>query len=142
MSAGNPLLSVPGSHDLARALDTLDLQVGIDLYLNETHRHADYVLPAATFYERDDLPLALAEIQLTPFVQWTDAVVQPRGEAREDWQIIDDLAAQLGFAPVTGLLTKWLGTSRISRSLLRTVAPVGRRVTPSARRRPAAARRA
>jgi anaerobic selenocysteine-containing dehydrogenase len=131
VSAGNPLLSVPGSQRLERALGTLDLQVGIDLYLNETHRHADYVLPAATFYERDDLPLALSEIQLTPFVQWTDAVVPPRGEAREDWQIIEDLAAQLGFAPVSGLLTKWLGTSRVSRAALRALAPLGRRVTPA-----------
>jgi anaerobic selenocysteine-containing dehydrogenase len=131
VSAGNPVLSVPGSQALERALDTLDLQVGIDLYLNETHRHADYVLPAATFYERDDLPLPLGEIQLTPFVQWADAVVPPRGEARPDWQIIDDLAGQLGFAPVSGLLTKWLGTSRVSRSVLRAVAPLGRRATPS-----------
>lgn len=131
VSAGNPVLSVPGSQALERALDQLDLQVGIDLYLNETHRHADYVLPAATFYERDDLPLPLGEIQLMPFVQWADAVVPARGEAREDWRIIDDLAGQLGFAPVSGLLTKWLGTSRAARSVLRAVAPLGRRVTPS-----------
>lgn len=131
VSAGNPVLSVPGAQRLERALDTLELQVGIDLYLNETHRHADYVLPAATFYERDDVPLPLAEIQLTPFIQWTDAVVSPRGEARADWQIIDDLAGQLGFAATGGLPSRRLGATRLGRLALRASAPLGRRITPT-----------
>jgi formate dehydrogenase len=131
VSAGNPVLSVPGSRDLERALDKLELQVGVDLYLNETHRHADYVLPATTFYERDDLPLTLAEIQLTPFVQWTDAVVAARGEARDDWRIIDGLARELGFAPVGGVAAKWIGTSAPARLAQRAAAPLARRVTPA-----------
>jgi formate dehydrogenase len=131
VSAGNPVLSVPGSRDLERALDALELQVGIDLYLNETHRHADYVLPATTFYERDDLPLPLSEIQLTPFVQWTDAVAAPRGEARDDWRIIDDLARQLGFAAVSGVVTKWIGTSRAARFAQRAIGAGAHRMTPT-----------
>ena len=58
VSAGNPVLSVPDGEALERALGQLDLCVSIDLYVNETNRHADYVLPATTFYEREDLPLA------------------------------------------------------------------------------------
>jgi formate dehydrogenase len=131
VSAGNPVLSVPGAHDLERALGSLELQVGIDLYLNETHRHADYVLPATTFYERDDLPLPLAETLLTPYVQWTDAVVPARGEARDDWRIIDDLARQLGFAAVTGVAAKWIGTSATARLALRAMGPLGTRATPA-----------
>jgi formate dehydrogenase len=131
VSAGNPLLSVPGATDLERALGKLDLQVGIDLYLNETHRHADYVLPATTFYERDDLPLPLSEIQLTPFVQWTDAVAAARGEARHDWQIIDDLARELGFAAVSGVSAKWIGTSRLARLAQRVLGAGTHRVTPA-----------
>jgi len=131
VSAGNPLLSVPGAGDLERALGQLDLQVGIDLYLNETHRHADYVLPAATFYERDDLPLPLSEIQLTPFIQWSDAVVPPAGEARPDWQIIDDLARELHVAPLAGPIARWVGTGRIGRTAQRAVAPLTGRITPA-----------
>jgi anaerobic selenocysteine-containing dehydrogenase len=131
VSAGNPVLSVPGSRDLERALDKLDLQVGIDLYLNETHKRADYVLPATTFYERDDVPLPLSEIQLTPFIQWTDAVVPARGEARDDWRIIDDLARELGFAAVSGVAAKWIGTSALARLAQRAMGPVGRRATPA-----------
>jgi formate dehydrogenase len=130
VSAGNPVLSVPGARDFQRALGALDLQVGIDLYLNETHRHADYVLPATSFYERDDVPLPLAEIQLTPFVQWTDAVAAPRGEARDDWRIIDDLARELGFAAVAGVAAKWLGTGRLARAAQRALGVGVHRVTP------------
>ena len=130
VSAGNPVLSVPGTARLEHALDRLDLQVGIDLYLNETHRHADYVLPAATFYERDDVCLPLAEIQLTPFIQWTDAVAEPRGEARPDWQIIDDLGRRLGFAPVVGPMANLVGSGRFGRLAQRAVAPLARWATP------------
>ena len=49
--------------------------VGIDLYVNETLAHCDYVLPAATMYERDDFPLPFQTLQPTPFRQATEAVV-------------------------------------------------------------------
>jgi anaerobic selenocysteine-containing dehydrogenase len=58
-------------------------------------------------------------------------VAAPRGEAREDWRIIDDLAQQLGFAPVSGIAAKWIGTSRLARLAQRAMAPAGRRITPT-----------
>jgi len=131
VSAGNPVLSTPNGERLSRAMDQLDLQVGIDMYVNETHRNADYVLPAATFLERDDLVVPLLDFQLTPFVQWTEAVVPPRGEAREDWRIVTDLARELGFAPVAGPATRFIGSGRIARSLHRVSGPLARRITPA-----------
>lgn len=95
VSAGNPVLSVPNGAELEAALDRLDLMVGIDLYVNETTAHCDYVLPAATMYERDDFPLAFQTLQPTPFRQATEAVVAPAGQAREEWEIIDELARRL-----------------------------------------------
>jgi anaerobic selenocysteine-containing dehydrogenase len=99
VSAGNPVLSVPDGNALEAALGELDLCVSLDLYVNETNRHADYVLPAATWLERDDLPIAFLGFYTTPFVQWTDAVVPPRGEAREEWAIVRDLAHAVGVEP-------------------------------------------
>jgi formate dehydrogenase len=131
ISAGNPVLSVPGSAELDAALGELELLVGIDLYRNESHRYAHYLLPATSFYERDDVPLPLLDFQLTPFVQWTDAVTPPRGEARDDWQIIADIAAELGFAPLAGPSAKWLGTGSLGRSVARMIAPLMRRITPA-----------
>ena len=43
--AGNPALSTPNSERLQRALGTLDLVVSVDMYLNETTRNADVILP-------------------------------------------------------------------------------------------------
>jgi anaerobic selenocysteine-containing dehydrogenase len=63
--------------------------------VNETLAHCDYVLPAATMYERDDFPLPFQTLQPTPFRQATEAVIQPMGEARTEWEIVDDLSRRL-----------------------------------------------
>jgi formate dehydrogenase len=99
VSSGNPVLSVPGGAELEHALGQLELMVAVDLYLTDTTRHADYVLPATTFLERDDLPLAFFTFQSKPFVQWTEPVVNPRGEARQEWQIIEDISRRIGVTP-------------------------------------------
>lgn len=95
VSAGNPVLSCPNGEELEAALDTLDLHVGIDFYVNETNAHADYILPATTMYEREDFPIPFQALSLTPFRQGTTAVISPVGEAREEWEIIDELASAL-----------------------------------------------
>ena len=66
VSAGNPVLSVPDGDALEAALGELDLMVSLDFYVNETNRHADYVLPTTTMYERDDVPVALMSFFSTP----------------------------------------------------------------------------
>ena len=99
VSAGNPVLSVPDGEALEASLERLDLCVSLDFYVNETNRHADYVLPATTYLEREDLPIAFFGFHTTPFVQFTDAVVEPAGEARQEWEVIDDLSKRLGVIP-------------------------------------------
>jgi formate dehydrogenase len=99
VSAGNPVLSVPDGEALERALGQLDLHVSLDFYVNETNRHADYVLPTTTFYEREDVPIALMSFYTTPFIQVTEPVVKPAGEARQEWQIIDAISRRVGVAP-------------------------------------------
>jgi anaerobic selenocysteine-containing dehydrogenase len=95
VSAGNPVLSVPNGDELEAALACLELKIGIDLYVNETLAHCDYVLPATSMYERDDFPLAFQTLQPTPFRQATEAVMAPVGQAREEWEVIDDLTRRL-----------------------------------------------
>jgi formate dehydrogenase len=99
VSAGNPVLSVPDGDALERALGELDLMVSLDFYVTETSRHADYVLPATTYLEREDVPVALMGFFSTPFMQVTEAVVPPRGAARQEWRVIDDLSRRIGVAP-------------------------------------------
>jgi anaerobic selenocysteine-containing dehydrogenase len=108
VSSGNPVLSVPDGESLERAMESLDLFVSLDLYVNETNRHADYVLPATTFYEREDVPLALMGLFTTPFIQATEAVVEPAGEARQEWETIDAIARRVGVAPYSARPLRWL----------------------------------
>jgi anaerobic selenocysteine-containing dehydrogenase len=95
VSAGNPVLSLPNGGELETALEGLDLMVGLDLYVNETTAHCDYVLPVTTMYERDDFPITFQTFQTTPFRQATEAVVPPRGQARTEWDIIYDLMGRM-----------------------------------------------
>jgi anaerobic selenocysteine-containing dehydrogenase len=117
VSAGNPVLSVPDGGALERALSRLELFVSLDLYVNETNRHADYVLPATTLYEREDVPLAFLGFFTQPFIQMTEAVVAPPGEARQEWEVIDAIARRIGVAPY-------------SMRALRRLARLGVRLTP------------
>ncbi|MEC3958620.1 molybdopterin-dependent oxidoreductase [Nocardia sp. CDC153] len=98
-SAGNPVSSVPNGRELASALAQLDLHVSIDIYVNDSNRLADYILPATTFLERDDIPLPFTALSPTPYTQYTERVVEPYGEAREEWRIIDALATRIGVQP-------------------------------------------
>ena len=109
VSAGNPVLSVPDGEALEDAMEQLELCVSLDFYVNETNRHADYVLPSPTFYERDDLPLAFLGFYTTPFIQYTDAVVPPAGEAREEWEVIDEIGKRIGIVPFPVKLARMLG---------------------------------
>ena len=99
VSAGNPVLSVPDGGALEAALEELDLMVSLDFYVNETNRHAHYVLPSTTFLERDDIPVAFLGLFNTPFIQVTKPVVAPSGEARQEWEVIEDISKRIGVAP-------------------------------------------
>lgn len=107
VSGGNPVLSVPNGPKLAEALPKLDLMVSLDLYVNDTNRYADYILPATTWLEREDFPIAVASAAPTPFIQLAEPVVAPRGEARQEWQVYDEIATRIGVDPLgVGLLQK------------------------------------
>lgn len=118
VSAGNPVLSVPNGAELEAALPDLDLLVSLDLYVNETNRHADYILPATTWLEREDVPVAFLGFFTRPFVQLAEPVVPAYGEARPEWEVIEELARRIGVTPfVPALLGR--RTGRVVSSLLR-----------------------
>lgn len=94
--AANPVLSSGAGGKLADALEQLDLHVSLDLYMNETNRHADYILPGTTFYERADLPLFALALEIRPTLYATEAVVAPSGQVREEWRVLNDIARRMG----------------------------------------------
>jgi anaerobic selenocysteine-containing dehydrogenase len=121
VSAGNPVLSVPNGDELEAAMAELELSVAIDLYVTETSRHCDFVLPATTMYEREDFPLPFLALFSTPFMQMTEAVVEPRGEARQEWEIIEEISERIGVVPSSSWPLRQLGRVGVKLSPLRLV---------------------
>ncbi len=94
--AGNPLLSIGGEERLRAAFESLELLVCIDIYRTATGDLADWLLPATDMLERADINITGLGLQYEPWVQYTEAVVEPRHERREEWRIFADLAAEMG----------------------------------------------
>jgi assimilatory nitrate reductase catalytic subunit len=82
--------SLPHNNFVARALEKLDFYVAIDFFLNETARFADIVLPGS-LQEEDEGTVTQIEGRV---VKVNKAVDSP-GDARQDWKIIQDLAAAM-----------------------------------------------
>jgi assimilatory nitrate reductase catalytic subunit len=87
----NPKVSLPDNAFVARMLEKLEFYVAIDFFLNETARHADVVLPGS-LHEEDEGIVTSAEGRV---IKINKAVACP-GEARQDWRIIQEIAAALG----------------------------------------------
>ena len=94
--AGNPVLSIGGEARLRAAMERLELVVVVDLYRNATAEYADFILPATDPFERADINITGLGLQYEPGIQFSDAVVAPRGERREEWWIMGRLAQVLG----------------------------------------------
>ena len=87
----NPKVSLPDNHFVTRALEKLELYVAVDFFLNDTARHADIVLPGS-LQEEDEGTVTQVEGRVIKI----NKAVDPPGEAREDWKIVQDLARALG----------------------------------------------
>jgi anaerobic selenocysteine-containing dehydrogenase len=94
---GNPVLtSGAGGERLKNALEQLELHFSLDLYVNETNAHAHYILPAPTFFEREDLPwLAMVE-EVRPTLYATGKLIEKRGDSRDEWRVFNDIARRMG----------------------------------------------
>lgn len=91
--AGNPVLSTPNGRRLRAALPKLDLMVSLDIYRNETTRHADIILPGLGALEQSHYPIAFTQLAVRNFARYSPAVFPPPEGAMEDWRILLRLAA-------------------------------------------------
>jgi anaerobic selenocysteine-containing dehydrogenase len=90
--AGNPVLSTPDGKRLGDAFDGLDFMAAVDIYLNETTRHADVVLPPTTALERDQYDLVFHALAVRNTARFTPAVFEKPEGAMEDWEIFREIA--------------------------------------------------
>ena len=87
----NPKVSLPDSGFITRCLDKLEFYTAIDFFLNDTARHADVVLPGS-LQEEDEGTVTQVEGRVIKI----NKAVEPPGDARQDWRIVQDIARALG----------------------------------------------
>lgn len=104
MVGANPALAAPAGGRLCEAVQQLDLFFSLDLYINESNRFADYILPCATMWEREDVPfLGMLGMMLRPSMYATAPVIERQGEVKEEWEIFFELCNRLGKSEATAV---------------------------------------
>ncbi|HYN91374.1 MAG TPA: molybdopterin oxidoreductase family protein [Thermoleophilaceae bacterium] len=88
--AGNPIVSTPNSGRLERAVEGLDFMLSIDIYVNETTRHADVILPAPEPLEKAHYDLAFYQLSARNIANFSPAVFEREGPA--EWEVFMRLA--------------------------------------------------
>ena len=87
----DPVLSDPDANHVKKAMSSLDFLVVQEIFMSETAKFADVVLPATCYAEKDGTFTASERR-----VQRVRKAVNPPGEAKLDWQIISELAQKMG----------------------------------------------
>ncbi|MGH8009664.1 MAG: molybdopterin oxidoreductase family protein, partial [Candidatus Binatia bacterium] len=91
MMGENPFLSDPNINKVRKALANLEFLVVQDIFLTETAEFADVVLPASSYLEKDG-----TYTNTDRRVQLGRKVLDLPGQARVDWQIVQDIAQRIG----------------------------------------------
>jgi anaerobic selenocysteine-containing dehydrogenase len=86
--AGNPVLSTPNGARLSAALASLDLMVSLDIYLNETTRHAHVILPGLSPLESPHYDVMLWQLAIRNYAKFSPPVFPPPADRPTDWETI------------------------------------------------------
>ena len=82
--AGNPVVSTPDAGRLDAALASLECMVSVDIYRNETTRHAHVILPPPSALERSECHLAFFGLSVRNYVSWSPPVFEPTGPGEHE----------------------------------------------------------
>jgi anaerobic selenocysteine-containing dehydrogenase len=95
IGACNPILTWPNTSKVIEAFEKLDLIVVTDIFLTDTAKRADIVLPGSTFLERQDLRTYPSRGMA--LIVRTERAVEPVGHSMEDWKIWAELGKRMGY---------------------------------------------
>lgn len=116
---GNPVATKPNEAFVRETLRKLEFYVHADLFMNESAKEADIVLPVSSSWERSGLnPGFLVSQQAESLLQLRKPVIESLGEAKSDTSIVFELARELGLGAHF-----WLGDS--DAALEEVLAPTG-----------------
>lgn len=91
--ATNPVLSAPNGQRLSKALEQLDFMVSLDIYLNETTRHADVILPAPSPLEDLHYDVPFPQLSWRNHARYSAPIFERPAEQPAEWQTLLRLAA-------------------------------------------------
>ena len=91
--AGNPTVSTPNAGRLARAFASLEFMVSLDIYVNETTRHANLILPAPSPLQRSHFDLALYNFSAHNVANYSSPVFPLADGTLDEWETLLRLTA-------------------------------------------------
>ncbi len=91
--ASNPVLSAPNGPRLSAALERLEFMVSLDVYLNETSRHADVILPDPSPLEELHYDIAFTQLSYRNHARYSRPVLPAKPDQPSEWQILLKLLA-------------------------------------------------
>ena len=99
--AGNPVSSTPNGRRLDRALEGIEFMASIDIYVNETTRHAHVILPPASMLCHDNYDVIFNSFAVRNVARVNPPVFEKPEGSLYDWEIYNGLGR--AYAAVTGV---------------------------------------
>ena len=90
---GNPVLSTPNSDRLAKSFADLEFLVSVDMYLNETSKFADVILPPPSQLQRSHYDLALLTFAVRNVANYSEPVLSRSPDSPDEWEILAKISA-------------------------------------------------
>jgi len=97
VNGGNPVLTLPDSARVQEAMEKLEFMVVTDLFMTDTAKLADIVLPACSFLEKSGVGYVYGVTLGEPYALLRKKVVDPVGESWPDWKIWTELGRRMGY---------------------------------------------
>ncbi len=93
--AGNPVLSTPNGKQLEEALSRLDFYVAFDIYINETTRFANIILPPTWSLEHDNYEFAFHMFAVRNTTKYSPKVLDAEPGTMDEWKILTEVNLRL-----------------------------------------------
>jgi anaerobic selenocysteine-containing dehydrogenase len=125
--AGNAALSTPNGARLARALDSLEFMVSLDIYVNETTRHADVIFPGLSPLESSHYDVVFPQFGYRNAARYSPPVFPPPSDRPHEWQTLLRLAAIVsgqGANADAAMLDEFVIRSQVERALSDAAGPI------------------
>ena len=106
--AGNPILSTPNGRQLENAFGSLDFMVSFDIYINETSRFANIILPPTTGLETSHYDLVFNIFAVRDVAKFSEALFPPSEGAKHDYEIFKELTDKMNTAQGVEIDNKYM----------------------------------